>query len=41
MGKNLVFQMHFQQTSKKQLFATKGVYLNTYYKAYLVYRNPI
>jgi site-specific recombinase XerD len=39
MGKYWVFRMQYHETIKKQLLATKGVYWNSNYKAYLVYRH--
>lgn len=41
IGKYWVFKMHYHDAIKAQLLATKGVYWNPNYKAYLVYRHPM
>ena len=41
IGKYWVFKMHYHDAIKAQLLATKGVYWNPNYRAYLVYRHPM
>jgi len=40
IGKYWVFKMHYHQEINKQLLATKGVYWNKNYNAFLVFRHP-